>query len=106
VPYTRGFKDFADLMDHYQSHVSEFGVKAMGPTEYQELADAFLGGPTSAGVHEHTRSKGDRLRFNPVTNEFGVLSASGFIRTYYKPDPIEHGEATNMDYYLRECGKH
>jgi hypothetical protein len=105
VPYTRGFKDHADLMVHYDGHVDEFGMVAMGPSEYQDLADEFLGSPLQPGVLEHKRSGGDTVRFNPATNEFGVMSLSGFIRTYFKPDPAEHGLASNKDYYIRECSK-
>ncbi len=39
------------------------------------------------------------VRFNPVTDEFGVLSSSGTIKTYYKPDPVIHGKVSNLDYF-------
>jgi filamentous hemagglutinin len=93
-------------MDHYQDHVNEFGVTALGPSEYANMADTFLGAQLPTGVLEYIRSKGDIIRFNPVTNEFGILSSSNFIRTYFKPDPAAHGLPSNMDYFNRECGKH
>jgi pyocin large subunit-like protein len=48
---------------------------------------------------EKTRTNGDIVRFNPVTNEFGVARADGVIRTYFKPDPAVHGFPTNLDYF-------
>ncbi|ASV88650.1 putative large secreted domain protein (plasmid) [Ochrobactrum quorumnocens] len=39
------------------------------------------------------------MRYNPVTEEFGVVSSSGDIRTYYRPDPTVHGWPTNLDYF-------
>jgi filamentous hemagglutinin len=70
-------------MEHYTSHVEEFGVKGMGAAEYQERADEFLGAQKPQGVLECVRRNGDRVRFNPATDEFGILSESGFIRTYF-----------------------
>src|ERR1022692_3202886 len=78
-------------MEHYNNHVEELGVKGMGPDEYQERADEFLGTQKPQGVLECFRSGGDMVRFNPATDEFGILSRSGFIRTYFKPDPTVHG---------------
>jgi filamentous hemagglutinin len=92
-------------MEHYNSHVDEFGVKGMGPAEYQDRADEFLGAPKPAAVLECFRSNGDTVRLNPATDEFGILSRSGFIRTYFKPDPAVHGRPTNIDYFKWECKK-
>ena len=33
------------------------------------------------------------------TNEFMSMSADGFIRTYFKPNPAIHKYPTNLDYY-------
>jgi hypothetical protein len=51
-----------------------------------------------------------------ATEEFGVLSAAGIIRTYFKPVPCVslpvhvvksncHGEPTNVEYFRSECGR-
>jgi filamentous hemagglutinin len=90
-------------MEHYNSHVEEFGVQGMGPAEYQERADEFLGAQKPQGVLECVRRNGDRVRFNPATDEFGILSEFGFIRTYFRPDPAIHGRPTNIDYFRWEC---
>jgi filamentous hemagglutinin len=90
-------------MEHYNDHVDEFGVKGMGPGEYQDRADEFLGAQKAQGVLECVRSNGDTVRFKPATQEFGILSRSGFIRTYFKPDPAVHGRSTNIAYFNWEC---
>jgi filamentous hemagglutinin len=48
---------------------------------------------------EKTRPNGDVVRYNPATDEFGVVKPDGTIRTYYKPDPARHGRPTNLDYF-------
>lgn len=48
---------------------------------------------------EKSRPIGDAVRYNPGTDEFGVVSSGGSIRTYYKPDPVAHGKASNLEYF-------
>ena len=68
-------------MEHYNNHVEEFSIKGMGPAEYQERADMFLGAPKPQGVLECVRRGGDKVRFNPDTDGFGILTKAGLIRT-------------------------
>jgi pyocin large subunit-like protein len=103
VPYTRGFRDPGYLADHFLRHGIDVG--ATNETEYELLADSFLGAPLAPGVQEGFRRNGDILRYNIITEEFGVLSRDGFIKTYYKPNPSIHGEATNLQYFQKECLK-
>lgn len=91
------FADNAKLQDHFARHGSDFG--APSAQQYEAMADGFLTGPRQAGVLEKTRPNGDVIRFNPATDEFGVVSRRGIIRTYYKPDPSVHGYPTNLDYF-------
>lgn len=42
---------------------------------------------------------GDKVRYDHTTNEFGILSSGDVIRTYFKPDPTDHGFSTNLDYF-------
>ncbi len=80
----------------------EFGVAT--EEEYELLADTFLGAPLEQGAIECTRvSNGDIIRYNRMTDEFGVCSADGFIKTYFKPDPAFHRQPTNPDYFRKEC---
>ena len=47
------------------------------------LADVFLGGPIANDVAEFTRLGGDRVRYNQTTQEFGVITSTGTIKTYF-----------------------
>lgn len=91
------FADQAKLDDHFARHGSDFGAK--NKLEYQAQADKFLTAPKLAGVLEKARPNGDIVRYNPGTDEFGVVSSGGSIRTYYKPDPAVHGKGSNLDYF-------
>lgn len=104
MPYTLGFIDPVDLAQHFEDHGHEFGVEI--EEEYEMLADEFLGGPRDSNTYECVRKRdGARLRYNRVTDEFGVLTASGEILTYFKPDPRIHKRPTNWDYFQSECQK-
>ena len=91
------FGNNARRQDHFNRHGGDFG--ATSATQYEAMADGFLTGRRQSGVLERVRPNGDVVRFNPATNEFGVVSGDGTIRTYYKPDPAVHGHATNLDYF-------
>ncbi len=87
----------AKLEDHFNRHGDDFG--AQSAQEYQQQADNYLTGPLKNGALEKVRQNGDVVRYNPSTGEFGVVSANGVIRTYYRPDPVMHGYPTNEDYF-------
>jgi len=77
---------FADsrLTDHFIRHGSDFGAQTAA--EYEKIASNFLTKAKPEGVLEKVRpNTGDILRYNPTTNEFGILSNNGVIRTYFKP---------------------
>jgi len=94
------FADDAKLQDHFQDHGADFGARTA--TQYEQQASAFLKGSKSASVLEKIRPNGDVVRYDPATQEFGVISKDGVIRTYFKPDPAVHGRATNLDYFNAE----
>ena len=82
--------------EHFKKHGAVFG--ALNEIEYERLADAFLRGPKGSTVLEYIRSQGDCVRFDPVTNEFGVIDSTGVVRTYFIPVAgVSHPFATNMD---------
>ena len=85
------------LDDHFERHGDDFG--AQSAQEYERMADDFLTGPLRPGVQEKHRSNGDVVRFDAQTDEFGVVSGDGVIRTYYKPDPAVHGRTDNQEYF-------
>ena len=103
--------DPSELAIHHAKHGAQFpGITA---TDYENLADRFLGRPPTASMLECRRKKGDMLRYDKTTEEFGVLSPAGIIRTYFKPVPCVslplplrtncHGHPTNVDYFREEC---
>ncbi len=96
---TKGFLDDNELGDHFDKHVirqREFpGVTTK--EKYLELADTFCGGAMDSNTQEHIRSyDGAIIRYNTVTNEFGIVGVDGYIRTYYKPSAGER-------YFRRQC---
>jgi uncharacterized protein RhaS with RHS repeats len=87
----------AQLKDHFDRHGGDFGAKDAG--DYQSKAAGFLTGAPKDGVQQATRKNGDVVRFDPKTNDFGVIKKDGTIKTYYKPDPQVHHHATNQEYF-------
>lgn len=103
MPFTLGFKNALSLNEHFQKHHTDFGVAT--PSVYEALADRFLGGPKTNTTMECTRHNLERLRYDTATEEFGILTPSNIIRTYFKPDPAKHRQPTNTDYFNQECLK-
>jgi predicted phage tail protein len=91
------FADQSKLNEHFAKHSSDFGSK--NALDYQTKASKFLTQSKSTEVLEKVRANGDIVRFNPTTNEFGIISKNGNIRTYYKPNPSIHGESSNLEYF-------
>ncbi len=99
VPFR--FRNARKLARHFSDHRADFG--ATTEAEYEQMADEFLSNPLTADCYERIRAAdNDTIRFTVITDEYAVLSYDGFIRTYFKPDPLEHGLPTNYDYYLRD----
>ena len=92
------FRTQKKRLRHFTDHGADFG--ATDDLHYERLADAFLSSPLAPPVLECIRPR-DRnvVRYNTVTGEFGIISNDGYIRTYYIPDPAEHGLPTNLDYF-------
>lgn len=98
-----------ELARHHAKHAHHFPVN--NATEYEHSAAHFLikvKGPT---IVECRRKEGDIVRYDTATEEFGVLSSLGIIRTYFKPVPCRaapppcHGHRDNLEYFKNECGK-
>ena len=101
MPLTRGFRDPLDLSDHFRKHGGPLGIA--DESAYAEQADNFLARSRESGVYEFRRPwNNDRVRYDPTTQEFGVLDADGYIKTYYKPNPARHGFRTNQEYFEYE----
>jgi len=70
--------------------------------EYERLADSFMTGPLREGALECTRD-GDLVRFDPRTNEFGVLSADGHVETFMVLRPLPSSRQTALQYFQSNC---
>jgi len=93
----KGFADSSQLTDHFTKHRAEFGFNT--ESQYLQGAQNFIGTEGNTGVLSRVRANGDKVLYNPSTNEFAVVASDGTIRTYFKPDPDIHGYQTNLDYY-------
>jgi len=116
---TKGFESIEQLKRHFSEHGDDF--RASNHEDYEQMADAFLGGEKQEGVHECVRACGARLRYDPSNEAFGVLDAMLVIRTYYKPIPCSsvpwpqreqmrqsgrcHQYVNNFAYFKAECRK-
>jgi Phage portal protein len=90
------------LSEHFGWHRYDFDART--ESEYEELAASFLADKNNPDILELRRLNGDLVRFNPRTDEFGVLSGEGDIRTYYRVDPKSHSYPTNLDYFQAQKG--
>lgn len=95
------FKHRYDLQRHFVRHGEEFG--AATADEYERLADAFLMEPLRDGALECTR-KGDLIRFDPRTNEFGIRATQGHIATFMVLRVLPSDRKTALEYFQSNCG--
>jgi pyocin large subunit-like protein len=87
----------ANALRHFNDHGADFpGVN--NSLEYVADAQSFLRSPPS-GTLTRVRTNGDVVRYNPGSNTFGVMDSTGAPRTYFRPDPADHGLPTNLDYF-------
>ena len=114
---TKGFLNSRQLNRHFSEHGADFG--ASNVADYEKMADEFLGGPLAADVKECKRSRGDRVRYSPTTQAYGVIDSNDVIRTFFKPVPCIslpdsqraaiklagrcHSQANNLMYFQEEC---
>ena len=90
------------MADHFQRHGPELGLTT--EAAYLAAAIELFVLPTSPTVWECVRASGDFVRYDTVTQRFGVLSRDGvIIKSLYFPTP-GHGE-TRRDYFDRQCGR-
>jgi pyocin large subunit-like protein len=72
--FTLGFRDAVVLATKFAKHRAEFPLLST-EQEYAAAADTFLGAPAHPPTWECFRVNGDCVRYNDLTNEFGVLRA-------------------------------
>lgn len=114
---TKGFLNARQRNRHFAEHGADFG--ASNAVDYEASADLFLGGAAPAGVKECRRKQGDKLRYDPTTESYGVVDGNDVIRTFFKPVPCAtlpaavrpmikqagrcHSYVNNLAYFQAEC---
>jgi pyocin large subunit-like protein len=81
---------------HFKDHGADFAAK--NAIDYVRQANEFMHNPPP-GTLTRFRPNGDVIRYDPITSSFGVMTANGLPRTFFKPNPAVHGFATNRDYF-------
>ncbi|MBI4128312.1 MAG: hypothetical protein HY459_04590 [Parcubacteria group bacterium] len=98
--HREGFGNATMRLDHFQRHGPRLGVES--ELEYELLAKMFMNRPTGSTLLTKTRANGELVRFDTVTEHFGVKAPNGTIETFYKPNPAVHGYHINLDYFLTQ----
>lgn len=98
------FRTIKEYLGHCKRHQVE--VAAKDCPDYEMRALDFLTKPPQPSLHECKRSKGDIVRYDAATDEFGIFSFDGFIRTYMKPTVAWHKLPSNMHYFMQECARY
>lgn len=79
------FRNKDRFEEHYQKHVidqQEFGN--ITRDEYMRLAQELVDTPSDE-VLSKQNGDGDTLYYDPGSNSFAVVSADGYLRTFFKP---------------------
>ncbi|CAN5279337.1 hypothetical protein BH09ACT1_BH09ACT1_26150 [soil metagenome] len=98
---SKGFADEALLIEHAGRHGPDFGLTT--PHSYLEGAETFMNKQPPKTMYWKIRENGDRVRYDIATEEFGVASKQGIIRTYYEPVPlVGHPYETNLEYFYAQ----
>ncbi|OLY94438.1 RHS repeat-associated core domain-containing protein [Cnuella takakiae] len=82
---------------HFDKHKKEF-PEYQNSLQYVKGAHAFTSSPPP-GTFMRTRTNGENVYYHPGTNTFAVTKADGTPKTMFRPNPAEHGHATNQDYF-------
>lgn len=87
-----------NALRHFNDHRADF-PHLNKAAEYVAEAQQFLRRPPSTALPPITRTNGDVVVYDPTRNIFGVMDSTGAPKTYFKPDPAQHGYPTNLDYF-------
>ena len=82
---------------HWKKHGAEF-PEIQNASQYVSKTRSFIGSPP-AGTLSKTRVNGDVVLYHPPSNTLVVHTADKTPRTMFKPDPSQHGHASNLDYF-------
>ena len=91
---TNGFR-LGERLNHLDRHRLEYPWADQ--YDYEKCADEFLTRELTPQMLECTRKNGDRIRYDTSTCEFGIVSAAGYIVTYF------YRRNRGREYFEREC---
>ncbi len=95
------FSSPQNALNHWNKHKGEF-PELRNSLEYLKAARGFTSKPPT-GTLVRIRGNGDRVFFNPRSNEFAVRTRGGVIRTYFRPNPAQHGYRNNLEYFRAQA---
>lgn len=90
------------LADHFVRHGTDFNAQTAD--EYAEMASKFLQESQAARMPTKIGPDGAVRVYDPATNTFASFNPNGTTRTFYKPNPAQHGYPTNLDYWNSQKG--
>lgn len=100
MPTIRGFQTPAKRLQHFTKHGATFGC--VSEAVYEAKAVAFFA-RVDPGIRVARRPSDNAvLYYDYQTNEFGVVTRAGHIKTYFKPTTATHRLPRNLDYYFAE----
>jgi len=76
------FRSEESRSEHYEKHGKEMGYASA--EEYEAAASAVVTNPNA--LHKLEAEDGDDVYYLEETNEFVIVSTTGYIRTYFLPD--------------------
>nr|WP_254921196.1 hypothetical protein [Photorhabdus luminescens] len=94
---TKKKEPVANAYGHWDKHKSEF-PEYQNSKQYVESTHNFIKNPPK-GTLIKIRANGDTLYYNSETNIFAVKNVDGVPKTMFKPNPVDHGYKTNLDYF-------
>ena len=78
------FRTKKQLEQHFEKHGDEFNGQYKTAKEYESGASAVANSPEA--LHKLEKEDGDDVYYIEKTNEFVIVSADGYLRTYFKPN--------------------
>ncbi|WP_341873621.1 VENN motif pre-toxin domain-containing protein [Enterobacter cancerogenus] len=94
---TKKTEPVGNAYGHWTKHGKEF-PEYQNAKQYVDASHNFVTNPP-AGTLTTTRKNGDTIYYNPSSNTFAVKNAEGVPKTMFRPDPVDHGYPTNLDYF-------
>jgi filamentous hemagglutinin len=94
------FASERDLAIHFKLHGQDFG--ATTPSEYEGQATCLLTAQGNPDILQVTRAGGNIVRFNPMTDEFGVLTRTAILKHIIDLTQHYMDNPTNLDYFYAQ----